>query len=213
MPIKVQSLFYCLFYFLFIQLCVYAQDLPKYTIDTIGRYTPNYRPRGVCVLEMAYASDKILNSEDWKYKTDVKHIKGIKLIFSAYPKNKSSWKTHYDTLLSRRIRTLQKLTHIDVHTIKWKIILQNDCNTAEEAKNMFHGAEIRYAPVVPPNVINDFNELYKMVMYDRRDGSSEVIQIFSKAKLEQYPFGKGLDSKYVQIRRTNYSVVQTPCPK
>lgn len=109
------------------------------------------------ILEMGYASHKIRNPENWENHDGSKQVYRIDIIFTRYPYHKKDWIIHYDTLLEKRIRSICALDpRIDRYQVTWNLILQTDCQTEEEAKNLFHGAMIWYreeAPVLTvPNV-------------------------------------------------------------
>jgi hypothetical protein len=108
------------------------------------------QPAGYQILNMGYASSVIENSEVWKNTNKI--IREVDLVFTAYPKNKSSWITNYDHLLNQRIKALEVLepSLVGNDKVKWNFILQTGCHSEEDAKKMFHGAVFKFTCVIPP---------------------------------------------------------------
>jgi hypothetical protein len=101
---------------------------------------------GQTTLQMGYANHAIQNPRIWSEDIRKKYIYEVDLVLSKYPTNKEKWVTNYDTLMRNRVKALYELIpELEQNTrITWNIVLQTDCNTEDEAKNMFHGAVIKY---------------------------------------------------------------------
>jgi len=110
--------------------------------------TPSFDPENdqdKVILENGYTKAKIKNIYDWEPYNKHIVVTQIDVIYTKYPKNKDFWRTNYYDLLARRIQELFKLdSTLNSADFEWNIILQTDCNSEFEAKNMFHGISITY---------------------------------------------------------------------
>ncbi len=106
-------------------------ELPVYEISETA---------AVVEVEMAYASAKVRKPEI-KKRWETRKIKQIDLVFTKYPHDFENWLINYETLLQRRLAALQDLdsTLLTRPEIKWRYVLQTDCETEPEAKALFHG--------------------------------------------------------------------------
>ena len=140
-----------------------AQRIPKFTKDVlqnprsygekferlfnlneIKRFDPSPK-QGKVILENGYTKAKIKNASDWKPYNKHIVVTQIDVIYTKYPKHKEFWRTNYYDLLSRRIQELFKLdSTLNSTDFEWNIVLQTDCNSEDEAKEMFHGISITY---------------------------------------------------------------------
>jgi len=118
------------------------------------------------ILENGYAKSQIKNTADWKGIPSGFYADTIIFIYTQYPKNINFWLTNYHTLLAQRLKNLFKLSSDlnNEHTV-FKILLQTECNTDEEAKKMFHGIAIHLAPVKSESVKQQEN-IIKQQVYD-----------------------------------------------
>ena len=100
------------------------------------------------ILENGYAKSQIKNTADWKGIPSGFYADTIIFVYTQYPKNINFWLTNYHTLLAQRLKNLFKLSSDlnNEHTV-YKILLQTDCDTDDEAKKMFHGIAIHLAPI------------------------------------------------------------------
>jgi len=97
------------------------------------------------ILENGYTKALIKNPYDWDPYNKHIVVTQIDVIYTKYPKNKDFWRTNYYDLLANRIKELFKLdSTLNSSDFEWNIILQTDCNSEFEAKNMFHGISITY---------------------------------------------------------------------
>lgn len=118
------------------------------------------------ILENGYAKSQIKNTADWKGIPSGFYADTIIFIYTQYPKNINFWLTNYHTLLAQRLKNLFKLSPDlnNEHTV-YKILLQTDCNTDEEAKKMFHGIAIHLATIKSESVKQQEN-IIKQQVYD-----------------------------------------------
>lgn len=132
-----------------------STDTPLFPADPKNNFSlveiPVFQPSSLdhCeILEMGYASHIIRNPEVWENHNRTRQVYKIDIIFTKYPYHKKDWIIHYDSLLEKRIRAICSLDPaIDRYAVTWNLILQTDCRTEEEAKNLFHGAAIWYREV------------------------------------------------------------------
>ena len=148
---------------LFISMLANAQHVKKFSNDILEHprnygekfeklfnlnETPSFDPEedeDKVILENGYTRSIIKNPEDWHPYNKHIVVTQIDVIYTKYPKNKDFWRTNYYDLLARRIQELFKLdSSLNSADFEWNIILQTDCNSEMEAKNMFHGISITY---------------------------------------------------------------------
>ncbi len=184
--------FYLILFFYFFSVpffALQAQSKVKYEVVKIPFFKPDYL-FGEVILEMDYASSKIKNPEEWDISNNGK-IKAINIIYSDYPKIKDKWITHYDTLLNRRIRSLQTLipnihelsdssVFTDKPKVKWTLTLETNCETEKEAKALFHGIVITYKKKVPVHVIKNYKVITKIIEQDLDFKDSVVYNVFER---------------------------------
>ena len=86
-------------------------DISNYNFEIIevDRYSLTHR-QNVCHFTMDYANSKINNPNECK-RINSAHskIESISIVFTKYPKKKEDWIIHYDTLLRKRIRSIESL--------------------------------------------------------------------------------------------------------
>ena len=117
------------------------------------------------VFEMGYAKAEISNPEVWGKDKRDRRVVEVDLVFTQYPRKKEDWRTNYDTLLSRRINAIKELIP-DLEenaAVKWNLILQTDCSNENEAKNMFHGAIVKFRVILPKSLRASLNNVRKIV--------------------------------------------------
>ncbi|MFK7922512.1 MAG: hypothetical protein AB8H47_11180 [Bacteroidia bacterium] len=105
--------------------------------------TPVYKLSGteaVVEVEMSYASAKVQKPEI-KKRWESRTVTQVDLVFTKYPHDFDSWLINYETLLQRRLSALMALDSnlLTNPDIKWRYVLQTDCETEPEAKALFHG--------------------------------------------------------------------------
>ena len=127
-----------------------ASDSLLLQMDWEQREVPVYEMHesyaGQTALAMGYASHTITNPRIWTNDIRKKYIYEVDIVLSKYPKHKTAWVTNYDTLMRKRVKELFALVpELEQNkNISWNIVLQTDCDTEDEAKEMFHGAVIKY---------------------------------------------------------------------
>jgi hypothetical protein len=123
---------------------LFSADTSNFFITEIPIFDYHYT-LGTKLLQMDYASYFIQNPEVWKNESHLKTIYQVDIIFTKYPFHKKDWITNYDSLLSHRIKAICALEPtINPSKIKWNLVLQTNCKTEAEAKNLFHGALLHY---------------------------------------------------------------------
>lgn len=157
-----------------------AYAKPHYSVERLGTYTPHYY-RGEVILKMDYASSVIQNAPVWK-PSNTKTIVAVSIIFSDYPKRRADWITHYDTLLNARIAALKALIpKIDsLPHVTWKVILQTDCQTETEAKELFHGIVVKYKPKIPKTVFRNYRVIRKIIAGEIALEDSTVFKVLER---------------------------------
>ena len=114
----------------------FAEEIPELEIIA----SPN-----TFYLYNGYAQSSISNTKQWNLLKDSVDVQQVTVVFSKYPKNKKNWKTNYYKLLSQRLINLFGVDpELNSNEIMWSVQLQNNCQTAEEAKVLFHGFVIKY---------------------------------------------------------------------
>jgi len=134
---------------------LFSADTLNFSLTEIPIFDYQYAI-GTKLLKMDYASFFIQNPEVWKNENHLKSIYQIDIIYTKYPFHKKDWITNYDSLLNHRIKAICALEPaINPSKIKWNLVLQTNCKTETEAKNLFHGAILHYieqsAPIEPNN--------------------------------------------------------------
>lgn len=95
---------------------------------------------GHIALAFDYAKPEILNPEDYQLASE-SSVSYIELVYTKYPLNFSEWRTDHDWLLRQRLESLYAIdSSLFLNpTIRWRLVLQTDCETEPEAQNFFHG--------------------------------------------------------------------------
>lgn len=134
------------------------------------------------IFPMGYASAKIVNPALWKEDRRTKKVVEIDLVFTQYPKKKEDWRTNYDTLLYDRIREVM-LLDADIAnnpSIKWNLILQTSCQNEAEAKNLFHGAVIRYKVKLSNRMMQELAMVKGIITGQEAFTDSVVFKVFER---------------------------------
>ena len=101
-------------------------------------------------LKNGYASAVFENPEKWITNVSNRRVKQITIVFSKYPYFKEDWITNYHLLLSRRLKSLFQLDPtLNSAQIEWKLLVQTNCKTEEDALKLLHGIVIKceYIPI------------------------------------------------------------------
>ncbi len=123
----------------------YGEKFEKlFNLNEVPQFNKNDDVNKV-VLENGYTRYTIKNANEWPAYDKNIIVTQIDVIYTKYPKNKDFWRTNYYDLLANRIKELFKLdSTLNSSDFEWNIILQTDCNSESEAKQMFHGISITY---------------------------------------------------------------------
>ncbi|MCF8372265.1 MAG: hypothetical protein K9H64_11625 [Bacteroidales bacterium] len=98
----------------------------------------------ICFLKNGYAQANFENPKKWITNVANRRVLEVTVVFSKYPYFKDDWITNYYALLSRRLAMLFRLDPtLNSSKIKWKLLVQTNCKTEEDAQKLLHGIEIR----------------------------------------------------------------------
>ena len=164
------------------QLCVAAlpdssqikySEMPEYKIP---------QSKYLAVLDMGYANSSIKNAKVWKVDRRNRQVVIVDLVFTQYPRSKDDWKTNYDTLLNRRISALQELIPQlkEDEKVQWNFILQTNCNSETDAKEMFHGAIIKFKLILPKGLRESLSNVRNIVTGRIDFQDSVVFKVFER---------------------------------
>lgn len=118
-----------------------------FSVVKLPVYNHNKNPHSI-VLTNGYAESEIKNKELWNGAG--KTVDSIKIIFTNYPADKNFWLTDYHQLLAERLKALFTVDHtLNTTQIAYQLLLQTQCKTDSEARNMFHGIEIVFHYPIP----------------------------------------------------------------
>ncbi len=139
---------------------------------------------GQTTLQMGYANHKIQNPRIWSEDIRKKYIYEVDLVLSKYPTNREKWITNYDTLMRNRVKALYELIpELEQNTrITWNIVLQTDCQTENEAKEMFHGAVIKYKLHLTDKLKKTLHNIRDIVNGKEGFEDSVVFKVFDRNK-------------------------------
>ncbi|MDY0200803.1 MAG: hypothetical protein RBR40_07440 [Tenuifilaceae bacterium] len=71
----------------------------------------------------------------------------IDVVYTKYPFYRDDWQTNYFTLLANRLKELFLLdSTLNSTSIKWRLVMQTNGKSGNEAKHLFHGIVINYSP-------------------------------------------------------------------
>ncbi|MFP4556846.1 MAG: hypothetical protein ACLFNU_08250 [Bacteroidales bacterium] len=97
------------------------------------------------ILENGYAEHILHEENAWQSLGSLAVPLHIDIVFTHYPKKKDDWRTNYYELLANRLKYLFSVdSRLNSNNISWRLVMQTDCNSEEEAKQLFHGIVIRY---------------------------------------------------------------------
>lgn len=101
--------------------------------------------KSTVALENGYAQYEILNAEPWYQVKETVKATEVSLVFSKYPKDFNFWQTNYYELLANRLKTLFDIDpELNDMSVKFNMVLETDCETEEQAKQLYHGFLIKY---------------------------------------------------------------------
>lgn len=101
-------------------------------------------------LRMEYAASVIENPEEWLQARQRGIPRRIDLVFTKYPIDTTDWFTAYQRLLHDRLRSLFSIDPLlEQQDIEWRLVLQTNCQSEEQARKYFHGFVIQYEVTHP----------------------------------------------------------------
>lgn len=153
------------------------------------------------LLENGYASALIKNPE--KLVKDEKIADTVKIIFTNYPADKNFWLTDYHILLSQRLKELFKLNEaLNDESINYLIVLQTNCKTDNEARNMFHGIEISYHPQIEEGIkLNPTDSVVEI----KTEGTTDPVVNIEAKRISNFIYSNGglSDSTVLKVLERN----------
>lgn len=137
------------------------------------------------VLPVEYAGSTFTHDHITKWTAIAPKVKvyEIDLVFTLYPKNINSWRTNYFKLLQDRIEQLFEIDpSLRDPDITWNLILQTQCTSEEEAKELFHGFVIKFRPIKPKVVedIKTFEEVVGLIRGTITTRDSTIFKILER---------------------------------
>ena len=98
-------------------------------------------------LEMGYAKWNFLKAEKAN-EIRLEDVVAIDLVYTKYPKSLKEWEIQHDVLLEKRLHALAKIDSrlLDDTSILWRYVLQTDCESRGQAKELFHGFVVWMVP-------------------------------------------------------------------
>jgi hypothetical protein len=116
----------------------YAKRLPLQVVQV-----PTYEFQNTALQPFVYHLDfagSRINKADLAGFSDAK-FRQIDLVFTLYPKSPTEWKVGYDSLMERRFRNLEARIPAAFRdsAVKWRLVIQTECHSLEQAKSLFHG--------------------------------------------------------------------------
>ncbi|MGB0523559.1 MAG: hypothetical protein ACPGJS_11400 [Flammeovirgaceae bacterium] len=150
--------------------------------EEVSTYALHTSFAGQTVLYMAYADHHIKNPRHWTNDVRKKYIYEVDVVLTKYPKNKNKWLTHYDSLMKDRVLELYKLIpELEQNRqVRWKIVLQTDCDTEADAKEMFHGVVVKYKLHLTSRLKRTLNNMRNIVNGKESFEDSVVYRVFDR---------------------------------
>ena len=124
----------------------------------------------------------------------MKHYQVVQadLVFTQYPHDLADWRINYYELLAQRLKNLfQEFPQLNNQTIKWRIVRQTNCDTKEEALQMFHGfvftiekknewkpIHLEDSKIYPEDIVNTYT--VALDTFDRLKPRESVVEDFAK---------------------------------
>lgn len=173
------------------QQVIQFDEVPLFEID---RYTPTDKKREL-VLKMAYGSSSVANPALVK-QLQGKKITGISYYFTDYPKGETFEKLHSARLtkISTLIPDLWKRKFF----ISWKAYRQTECESEEEARQLFHGFVITYSEADPLAFLSPTNRK----LLDSITAEVQLESPHSTEDITQFLQGEGVQITNMEINDT-----------
>jgi hypothetical protein len=175
------SLIKFLFFSLFFVGTAFSQ-LPEFQHKEIHLFHHHHHQRETW-LEMAYASAEIKNPEKWTSDSRKKKIKEIDIVFSRYPLDKKDWKTNYDSLLSKRVKSIVALIPqvLSDSGVVWNLVFQTAARSDAQARKLPHGVLVRYE-LKPTDKMRQNMRVVGKILNGELDADSVVISVMNRKK-------------------------------
>ena len=186
----------------------------------IGQYQFPRVDTGYLKLNMAFDKFEAINPEVLARLRRQK-IFAIDLVYSQFPKNKS-----FENLNYNRLKNLQKYLpeKIQSKDIVWRYFGQNDCETYQEAYQLFHGLAVYFYPLkdtlnTPPSVLKnpeltpkiDSTEIKKQLKLERLKSSITSMPPLSPETIDftqQHTFYQIVQERYIPEDSTVFKVFE-----
>ncbi len=119
----------------------FDSNLELVYIETFARDTSVQ----IVSFENGYAQHRFVNQHDFKRNLIGFLPVSIDIVYTKYPFSKEDWQTNYYELLANRLKELFKhYPTLNSSEISWRLVMQTDCSSGEEAIQLFHGVVINY---------------------------------------------------------------------
>ena len=181
----------------------FAKRLPLQVVE-VPEYTFQNTALQPFVYHLDFAGSRI-NKADLAGFSQAK-FRQIDLVFTLYPKSPTEWKVGYDSLMERRFRSLEARIPAAFQdpAVKWRLVIQTECHSLEQAKSLFHGFVMYPADAAwdtlptawtPDNIFEDtfkvlrfdtvklrekFNMTTRIISGDKVLPDSTVIKVFER---------------------------------
>ncbi len=177
-------------------------------------YTKNPREKSV-IIKNVYAGAELQAPIIWPLKLKEYFVKEIRVIFTKYPTDKNFWNTNYYELLAKRLKSVFVLdSNLNNEQINYTLILQTQCNSEEQAKNMLHGIEIVYETGRRPNeeeteelIVMDTLEIMNEDSLAKLRDREKAYKFYKKSKTENTFVLDGLN----KIPKTDSLLIVIDC--
>lgn len=173
------------------QQVIQFNEVPLFEIN---RYTPTEK-KNQLVLKMAYGSSSVSNPALSKA-LQGKKITGISYYFTDFPKGESFEQLHSARLT--RIGALIPDLWKRKFFISWKAFRQTQCETEQEARQLFHGFVITYSEADPLSFLSPSNRK----LLDSVTAEVQLENPNSTADITQFLQGEGVQITNMEINDT-----------
>lgn len=177
--------------FSFGQQAIQFEEVPLFEIE---KHTPTEK-KNQLVLKMAYGTSSVSNPALLK-KLHGKKITGINYYFTDFPKGQTFEKLH-SSRLTRLTALIPDLWERKFF-ISWKAFRQTQCETEQEARQLFHGFVILYTDADPLAFLSADNR----AILDSVKAEVQLESPNSTADITQFLQGEGVQITNMKINDT-----------
>ncbi len=117
----------------------------------IGQYYPQENDEAT-FLYNSYAKSGFDHFNSTAIDIKAEEVHRIDLVFTKYPYDKKDWITNYHLLMANRLIKLFELKpELNRTDVLYRLVIQTDCKTEEEAKLLPHGFQIVFGKRIKTN--------------------------------------------------------------